>query len=166
GNFALFVRPDHENPHRSSVFLYFGDTPQSCLVLRSIDGDSQVFQTLARALPDHGCVLTYTASEHNGVYAAEHSDIRADIFFDAVAGHLDRQLCTIISPPCLIDNFPHVVQPANTLEAALRIERFFELIRRHPRLSHDEKVERRIDVSRPRAHDQAFEWGQAHGSVY
>ena len=102
--------------------------PTAASFFAAIDGDSQVFQTLARSLPDHGCVLTYTASEHNGVYAAEHSDIRADVFLDAVAEHLDRQFCTIISPPCLIDDFPHVVQPANPLETALRIERFFQLV--------------------------------------
>ena len=93
-------------------------------------------------------------------------DIRADIFFDPVAEHLNRQFCTIISLLGLIDNFPHVVQTADPLETALRIERFFKLIYRHARLSHHEEVERRIDVSRPGAHNQAFQWGQAHGSVY
>ena len=76
------------------------------------------------SLPDHGCVLTYTAGEHNGVHPAEHRDIRADIFLDAVAEHLDRQFGAIIPAPCLIDDFPHVVQPADPLETALELSDF------------------------------------------
>ncbi len=63
----------------------------------------------------------------------------------------------------------HVPRPFKLFlhgESALRIERFFELIRGHARLSHHEEMERRIDVAGPCAHDQAFKRRQPHGSVY
>ena len=87
------------NPYPSTIFLYFGDIPLGYIILRCVNGDSQVFQTLARPLPDQGCVLTYTSGENNGVYAAEHRGIRSYVFLDAVAEHIDRQLCTIVSFP-------------------------------------------------------------------
>ncbi len=164
-NFLFFVGSDHQNLHRRPVFLDFGNASRNRLVSGIVDGDSEMFKPQAHALPDHAGVLTDAAGEHDGVHAAEHCEIRTDTFLDAVAEDVDGQFCAIVSKPCLIDDFPHVVQPANALEAALRIERFLQIIRRHARLPHHKEVDRRIDVSRPRAHHQAFKRGQAHGRV-
>src|SRR5208337_3139455 len=85
------------------------------------------------------------------------SPIGADVFLDPVTEGIKNERGSLSSQFNLFLYLAHVVQPAEPLKAALRVERLIQLVSRHPHLSHYEEVERRIDVSGTRAHNKPFQ---------
>ena len=66
-------------------------------------------------------VFTNPAGKDNGIQLTQDSAIRADVFFDAIAVHVNGQLGSRLAPVGEFSDFAHVIDTADALQAALAV---------------------------------------------
>ena len=111
-------------------------------------------------------MLPDAAAEHDGVGAAQDCQVRAEVLAGAVTEHLDGQARARILALAR-EQVPHVGAPAReSAQPGPLVEPPLGLRDRHAFRADEVSDEGGIDVSRPGAHHEALERGEAHRRVH
>ena len=165
GDLQFLVGGNHEDLQRGVRTLQFDGVVGTDAVLFGVEADAEVLEAGADAFAHGLGVLADAGGEDDGVEVGHDRHVRTDVLLHAVAEHLEGGLGEFVALAGGFDDFAHVVDAADALEAGLLVEGGEHLVDVHAGLVHDVFEGRGVDVAGTRAHHEAFERGDAHGGV-
>jgi hypothetical protein len=120
-DFKLFIGGDYQYPDLAIFALNFACFIKVPAVLAGIYFYTQVRQAFTGAGANETGILTDSTGKDDGIELAQDGAIGADVFFYAVAIHINGQPGGGVSPVGEFSDFAHVIDAADALEAALPV---------------------------------------------
>jgi hypothetical protein len=119
-----------------------------------------------RGGPHRGRVLADPRRERDDVHAAQLGDVGPQVRSQPVDVHVEGERRRLVSGQAPLVDVAHVGDPGQPEHPAALVEERVELARAHLLSPREHEQHGRVDVARPRAHDQTLQRREAHRGLH